>query len=236
MADGLYVFETTSASDSRLYAGGQWVNDKQQRCSSCGFFIHSSEQSEIEIALNHLGRHGFAEYLWNSHSLPIFREDLVELWQSQCLTGFQLKPVRIVGWYGSPSKPLPQVIPRYFWLTPTSQVCLIDPAPLGGPCMTCGSLKYGFPRLGNHLLRGLVIDPQSWDGADFFGLRNYVFLFCTRRVAEITLGAGYSRHIAFVRATDYQRWEDFNTAKWRTSKAYAEYIENFLIRRAEALK
>ena len=131
MADGLYVFETTSASDSRLYAGGQWVNDKQQRCSSCGFFIHSSEQSEIEIALNHLGRHGFAEYLWNSHSLPIFREDLVELWQSQCLTGFQLKPVRIVGWYGSPSKPLPQVIPRYFWLTPTSQVCLIDPAPLG---------------------------------------------------------------------------------------------------------
>lgn len=229
-----YVLDDIDASDYRSHAGGQWMNDTRERCLSCSVFSEASEPREIEIALNHLGRCGFTEHLWNSHSLPIFRQDLIELWRSRGLTGFGVKPVRIVGWYNKPRKPLPEDIPTYYRLTTTSKARLSTPAPLGGPCPNCDFVKYAFAEVGTHLPNGLAVDPTSWDGADFFGLAQYEFVFCTWRAAEITLEARYNRHIAFVRVEDYGRWEEVDVRKW-TPRAYHEHIESFLIRRAQDL-
>ena len=101
-------------------------------------------------------------------------------------------------------------------------------------CPTCGFIRYAFPTIGTHLPNGLKIDPTSWDGSDFFGLVHYRFVFCTRRVAEITLRAGYNRHISFVHAENYSRWEEMDVNKW-TPKSYHDHLESFLIRRAEDL-
>jgi hypothetical protein len=230
MEEQFYVLDTIDACGLRLCAGGQCVNVRRQRCLVCGVPTETSEPPEIEIKLNHLGRHGFAEHLWNSHSLPIFRQDLIERWQGAALTGFELKPVRIVGWYEKPRKPLPGNIPTYYRLVTTSKVRLVEPPPLGDPCPKCGSIQYAFPKLGTHLPNGVSIDPASWDGSDFFGLAHYVFIFCTRRAATVTLEAGYNKHIAFVRAEDWSRWEEFDFREW-TPEAHWQHVQSFLIRR-----
>jgi hypothetical protein len=232
MTEQFYVLDHTHAADWQLYAGGQWVNTTTQHCPVCGVLTESSEPPEIEIALNHLGRRGFTENLWNFR--PIFRQDLVVLWRSAGLTGFGVKPVRIVGWYDKPQKPLPDNIPTYHWLTTVSKARLSEPPPSSGPCPVCGFIEYAFPKLGTHLPNGLRVDLASWDGADFFGLVHYSFVFCTRRAAEITLRAGYNRHLAFVRVENWSRWEEFSLKKW-TPKAYYEHVESYLIRRVEDL-
>jgi hypothetical protein len=202
MVEQFYVLDYM-IEDWRLYAGGQFVNDTSQRCPMCNVFTEDSEPSEIQIALNHLGRRGFVEELWNSHSLPIFRHDLVDLWQRTGLTGFTVKPVRIVGWYEKPRKPLPEDIPIYHRLVTTSKARLSKPPAVSAPCPVCSYIEYAFPKIGTHTPNGLRIDPISWDGSDFFGLAQYNFVFCTRRTAEVTLKAGYNRHICFVRVEDY---------------------------------
>lgn len=234
MPEQFYMLDKTHASDLRLYAGGQWVNYTRERCPVCKVFPESAEPSEIEIALDHLGRRGFVEYLWNSHSAPIFHQDLINLWRNAGLTGFGVKPVRIVGWHEKPRKPLPTNIPTYYWLTTKSKSRLSEPPPSSDPCPVCGYIEYAFPKVGTHLPNGLRMDPTSWDGSDFFGLAQYAFVFCTRRVAEITLKAGYNQHIAFVRLEDFGRWDDFDVRKW-TPRAHREHVESFLIRRPEDL-
>ncbi len=229
-----YKIDYIEAAPSQLYAGGQWVNDTREHCPACGAFLESTEPPEIEIQLNHLGRRGFVEYLWNSHTAPIFRADLIALWQEMGLTGFMIKPVRVTGWYEHPRKPLPENIPTYYRLMTTSKAQLTEPPPVKGPCPMCGFIEYAFPKISTHLPNGLRIEPASWEGSDFFGLVGYEFIFCTRRVAEITLRAGYNRHICFVRVEDYGRWKEFNIREW-TPKAYQEYVERFLIRRVEDL-
>ncbi len=232
MTQGFYVLDIDYASDYRLYAGGQCVNDIGQRCSACNVLIETSEPPIIEIALSHLGRLGFTERLWNLR--PIFCQDLIELWQDAGLTGFELKPVYIVGWYKKPRKALPEKIPTYYRLTATSKVRLVEPKVLKGPCPVCGFIEYKFPETSLHLRHGLRIDPTSWDGSDFFSLVHYGFIFCTRRVAEVTLRAGYNRRIAFVRLENWSRWEDFDAKKW-TPQAHREHVESFLVRRPEDL-
>ena len=233
MVEQFYVLDHM-IEDWRLYAGGQWVNDTQERCPVCNVFTETTEPAEIEIALNHLGRRGFVEQLWNSHSLPIFRHDLVDLWQRTGLTGFTVKPVRIVGWYEKPRKPLPQNIPTYYRLVTVSKVRLIEPPPAEGPCPACGFTEYAFPKISGPLPNGIQIDTASWDGSDFFGLAQYNFVFCTRRTAEVTLRAGYNRHVCFVQVEDYGRWKEFNVREW-VPKKYREYLESFRIRRVEDL-
>lgn len=224
-----YVLDKIYAAYVERYAGGQWENDTRSRCPGCGIWLPETEPDEIQIALNHLGRDGFAELLWNSHGLPIFREDLVEVWQQAGLTGFHPRPVRIVGWDDRPNKPLPTGIPNYYRLVLTSTVRLSEPPPEsnGRPC--CGFARYAFPKGTERLEHGIVIDEQTWDGADFMGLYGYEFVFCTRRAAQVTLEAGYNRHIAFVRQGDWGRWESFRVDAWE-HKAYRKYMETFLIR------
>ena len=229
-----FKLDTIHAADWRLYAGGQFVNDTSKRCPVCNVFTEDSKPPEIEIALNHLGRRRFVEELWNSHSLPIFRHDLVDLWRRTGLTGFTVKPVRIVGWYEKPRRPLPQNIPIYYRLVTTSKARLSEPPAVSEPCPVCGYIRYTFPRVGTHLPNGLRVDPISWDGSDFFGLAQYNFVFCTRHTAEVTLRAGYNRHICFVRVEDYGRWKEFNVREW-VPKEYREYLESFRIRRVEDL-
>jgi len=193
------------------------------------------EPSEIAIALNHLGKHGFTEYLWNSHSLPIFRQDLIELWQSSGLSGLKTRPARIVGWYRNPKKPLPENLPTYYRLVAGGTVRLSVPTPLSTVCPRCGFADYAFPKLSTRLTNGIRIDPTSWDGSDFFGLAQYVFVLCTRRVAETTLQAGYNRHIVFIRTQDFLRWEELDMQKGWTPEKYRKHVESFLIRRVEDL-
>jgi len=225
----IYMLDDIHAGDTRRYAGGQWVNHTQSRCPGCGMWLPETEPKEIQIALNHLGRDGFVEYLWNSHTFPIFRDDLIQLWQRAGLSGFAVKPVRIVGWYDQPKKPLPADIPVYHRLVLTSQVRLSEPPPVDEGCDACGWVQYAFPKLSVRLENGMKVDERTWDGADFFGLCGYEFVFCTRRAAQVTLEAGYNRHIAFVHQEDYDRWEEFRPDAWE-HKAYRKYVETFLIR------
>jgi hypothetical protein len=232
MMPRIYKVETSLACDHRLYAGGQWVNDIRQRCPECGVFTEDTEPPIIEIELSHLGKHGFAEYLWNSHSLPIFRQDLFQLWEKAELTGFDTKPVKITKWYEKPGESLPDNIPVYYRLVTQVKVRLNKPPPQR-VCSTCGLVSYSFTKT-SQIRSGFRIDPESWDGSDFCGLKHYVFLFCSQRVAELTLKAGYQRHLAFVLTENWGRWGEFNIRKW-TPQKYREYVESFLIRRPEDL-
>jgi hypothetical protein len=227
----LYVIDTMHAADIRLFAGGEWVNDCRTRCPECGVFTQDSEPPTIEIELRHIGRRGFTEHLWASHGLPIFRQDLVARWTESHLTGVSTKRVCLLR--GHPTV-LPTGTPTYFRVVPTSEVHLVTPAPSGCECSTCGFLEYAFPKLGSHLELGIAVDPRSWDGSDLFGLRQYPFLFCTRRLAEMTLRAGYGQHVAFVRMSDYLRWDEYNVTRW-SPQDYRRHVETFLIRDATAL-
>lgn len=139
--------------------------------------------------------------------------------------------MRIVGWYGRPRKPLPESIPSYYRVLTTSKVRLLEPPPKEEePCPGCHRVWYAFPLDLTPLPHGIMVDESSWDGADFFGVRGYVFLFCTRRAAEVTLRAGYNRYISFIRLSDYKRWGPLNSCP-----NYREYIEQFLIRKVKEL-
>lgn len=228
----VYILDTNLGSNIRLYAGGQDMIYPIIRCPVCSSRIDDEGPSETHIALDHIGRQGFIELLWSG--VPIFRADLVALWKSAGLTGFAVKKVKIVMWHNRPRKPLPENIPEYLHLVTASKVKLLEPPPIGGPCPQCGFVKYAFPRTGNYLENGIRIDPSSWDGSDFFSLAGYGFVFCTRRVAEITLNAGFNKRIVFIKVESYHRWEDFDYTKWNP-KTHDEYLEQFLIRRIEDL-
>lgn len=228
-----YVLDTIEASDHRYSASGHWVNDERIACPVCNTWIEASEPPEIHIALTHLGRNGFTEYLFAS-MLPIFRQDLISLWQSNGFVGFEIKPVKIVGWYGKPKKPLPENIPTYWRVVVTSRVRMVYPRFIG-ICPHCGGYKHDFgkPHTVLQLPESMKVDESSWDGSDIFGVHSSDIL-CTRRVAETTLRAGYNKRIAFVRLEDYWRWEEFDVQKWEI-KAYLKYVESFLIRKPEDL-
>ena len=229
-----YKLDTVLASNYRLFAGGQWINDSRRPCYGCGVLDEVTEPSTIEIALNHLGRRGFVEQLWNSHSLHILRQDLINVWVSNGLTGFEVKPVAIVGWFGKPSRDLPKHIPSYARLVTRSKVRLVDPPPRSVTCPECGFTEYAFPKIGVHLPNGIRLDETSWDGADIFGVRNYEFVFFSRRAAELTLRSGFSQTISFVRLENWGRWQEFDIRKWDV-KGYRKYLGRFLIRKPEDL-
>lgn len=221
------------AADTRLYAGGQAVNVDLAQCEHCGRkYWHVPDV--VEVQLDHLGKRGFVEYLWNSNLQPIFREDLFELWERHGLTGLGRKPVTIAAWYGKPNKPLPPSIPKYHVLTPQSTVRLNRPSLKRATCPVCGIGDYDFP-LFKPLASGIEIDEASWDGSDFFGLAGYRHLYCSRRAAEVTLASGLNRHFVFIKPEDYLRWEDFDIRKGWTAKAHDQYVEGFLIRNIKDL-
>lgn len=229
-----YILDTIHASDHRLSAGGQWVNDERVSCPVCHMWTDSSEPSEIHIAINHLGRQGFTGFLWNSHTLPLFREDLVKVWRSEGFTGFTTKPVRIVGWYKKPNKPLPENIPTYYRIVVTSRVKMLYPR-YTGVCSDCGRYQhdFGIPHTVLQYPESMRIDESSWDGSDIFGVHASDIL-CTDRVARAMLDAGYNKEIVFVRLENYRRWESFDVRRWE-AEAYSKYVESFLIRRTEDL-
>lgn len=222
------------AADIRLYAGGQAVNVNLVKCEHCGD-SHWHVPDIVEVELDHLGKRGFVESLWNSGLLRIFREDLFELWERRGLSGLDRRPVKIASWSRKPNKPLPPSIPNYYVLTPKNRVRLNRPNLTGPICPVCGIGHYAFPRLGSHLVSGIEVDRTSWDGSDFFGPAGYSFFFCSRRAAELTLASGFNRHIVFIKPEDYHRWEDFDVRKGWTAKAHKQHVESFLIRDAKEL-
>lgn len=95
MEPELYLLNTADGPNRKLFAGGQY-QDTYKICPLYGV----SQRGEItsglhEIKLDHVGKLGFAVKLWNSHSLPIFRKELIDLWQEKGFSGYFSEPVNI---------------------------------------------------------------------------------------------------------------------------------------------
>ena len=224
-----YVIDTVHAADKRLFAGGQVLNDNFGKCAKCGS-RRLPEQGSFLVSLDHLGRRGFVEHLWNSDGLPVFREDLFALWKSHGLSGYDRWPVTITSSHMKTGRGSPISAPNYYVLVAAATVILTMPPRREPPCDECGAATYAFPPVGSHLPHGIQIDESSWDGSDFFSVAGYNFLFCSRRAAEVTLMNSPGRHITFIRHENYRRWEDFDVRKGWTAKAYEQHVEGFLIR------
>lgn len=224
-----YKLDTTFKYYTQSYAGGQITNLQYEVCSTCKTELRISNK-ELEVQLNYVGRAGFTEFLWTSHNLPIFRSDLVALWQEIIPGQFDTKPVRITGWYEKPSRILPTNIPTYLLVMPKSEVRLQIPKPVGDPCSTCGFVLYNFPRSNTPLPDGIEVDPSTTRGMDIVKVIGYNYLLCTRKLAEVTLRKGFNRRIVFVKQQDYLRWEQFNLRKDWTIQNYKKYESQFLIR------
>lgn len=233
MENLFFVLDTVYASDIRYFAGGQVMFEDEKRCPQCNSILPNMNET-IKIALNHIGKQGFAEFLWNSHSYPIFRDDLIDEWFSSGLTGFTTKPVEIIGWFEKSKKPLPENIPSYKQIITTSNVELIEPEPIGKKCSRCGFIKYAFPKLGNHLPEGLRIKIDTWNGNDLFGLQGYQYTFCSSRVLEVTLQKKY-KHISFINTANWNKWKSYDARIW-TPDTHKAYVDEYLIRNYKDLE
>jgi hypothetical protein len=229
MNNNYYVLDTVFASNTRFFAGGQVIEGSEEICPDCKSVLPLQPGRKVRITLDHIGRQGFVEYLWNSHSLPIFRSDVIRFWQDVGLSGFLTRPVEIIAWSTANKRNFPERIPDYYCIIPTSHVRLIEPHPQEEEkCDYCGFIKYAFPRVGIYLPNGLHFDLNTLNSNDFFGLIGYKYVFCSERVLEFTLPRKY-KHIAFVPISKWCSWEPFDIKKW-TPEDYYEYIESFLIR------
>jgi len=228
-----YVMELIYNRNHNTIAGGIWVNPPSydNKCPVCGKAV-LEWPDEIEIELERVGRAGFVEVLYNG-PLAIFRQDVIDLWQSSGFTGFTTRSVRITGWRkgkGREKRPFPAEIPQYRQLVVTSKVALKQP-PLLYRCPACGHKKYDFDRK-----TGLHVDVSTWDGSSIFGTDGSTHILCVREVAEVTLRAGLGKSIPFVRADMYGTWENYNAQKWKHSVgAYNRMLEQYIIRRVEDL-
>jgi len=228
-----YVMELIYNRNHNTIAGGIWVNPPSydNKCPVCGKAV-LEWPDEIEIELERVGRAGFVEVLYNG-PLAIFRQDVIDLWQSSGFTGFTTRPVRITGWRkgkGREKRPFPSEIPQYRQLVMTSEVALKQP-PLLYRCPACGYTQYDFDQK-----TGLYVDISTWDGSDIFGIGRPAIPLCTREVAEVTLRAGFGKSIPFVRAEKWDTWEDYNVQNWGDDlDGYRKMREQYIIRRVEDL-
>ncbi len=224
------IWQDSPTSPATTYAGGQWVNwpaDKSAVCPHCNVPKPEAQPSEYHIKLNYLGRKGFIEVLWNSHGLPIFRSDVINLWRSSGFTGFETRPVHVTGWWNK-KRPLPKNIPQYYRLIVTGRATLLSP-PTKSVCPVCGFRHYDF----SHRV-GIRVDESSWDSSDIFAPYGYDFVLCTQQVAEVTLQADY-KHIVFVRSELWDTWEEFDVTKWDI-KEWRKMYDTYFIRDIDDLK
>lgn len=234
MNQEFFVLDTNDGPTRKLFAGGQYQNTYES-CPACGAYQQGDITANVhEIKLDHIGKLGFAVYLWNSHSLPIFRKDLVDLWEDKGFSGYITEPVNIIDWNNNKEKYIRGDLPEYRLIKPISMVRLSTPSPVEGPCSNCGFVKYDFPVIGSQLMNGISIQQSSWEGADINGVKYYNLVICTRRVVETTLEAGFGKFISFVRAENWQKWENFDIEKW-SPKEYEKYVDSFLIKTRKGL-
>ena len=223
-----YVVELVYNRHEATIAGGLWVNAPRYFCLECGAWRpEKGSPHEIEITLERVGRAGFVEVLRNLE-LPLFRQDVIDLWQSAGFTGFDARTVRILGFTKKrKGRSLPKEMPQYYQLVLMSEVTLEAP-PLLYRCPICGYKKYDFDRT------GLRVDISTWDGSSIFGIGYPKIVLCTRDVADATLRAGYGKSIPFVHAEEWGAWERFNVHRW-DAKEWKKMLEGYLIRRVEDL-
>lgn len=175
-----------------------WWYGPVPRCETCGRKRHELAE-DIRLSIYSIGRHGFVEALWNDESLPVFREDVIDLWLSRGLTGFYIRPVQIIGWAKKKASP-PRDMPRYYALFVTGRADFSSGTVIKS-CDACG-FKW-WDEIAWHTM---YVDPLSWDGSDFFSVSNGdVLQLCTSRVARSIFQAGF-RQIAFVRAQERESW------------------------------
>lgn len=225
-----FVIDMANGPSRQLFAGGQYQG-AYKVCPFCGV---SQRSSLHEIKLDHIGKLGFAVHLWNSHSLPIFRKELIDLWQEKGFSGYYTEAVNIIEGKENRERFKQSDLPEYRLLKPISMVRLLTPVPVKGPCSVCGFVQYDFPETGSQLEYGIDIQPASWDGSDVNGVKFYNLVICTRIVAETTLEAGFGKFISFVRIENWQKWENYDVEKW-SPKEYEKYVNSFLIRTREDL-
>lgn len=225
-----YILDHGNGKNSKYFAGGQYYSRERKKCPRCNAFLELHRDNlQVDIQLNHLGRLGFAPFLWNSHSLTIIREDVLNVWKDSGVTGFELGNVSIKSWYENESKLLPFNIPVYKLVIPINKVKLLEPPVNGDPCPICGYQKYKFPQEGIRLSRGLQIQNENWNGSDVIGIDRYGYILYTEKVVIATLKAGFGDYLPFVKADKFLTWKEYNYQKWKP-KEYAQYIEGFLIR------
>jgi hypothetical protein len=95
------------------------------------------------------------EVIWTTHAVPIIIADsLVKILRTHGFTGWSLYPVSVRNQQGQP-------VPGYSGLAVTGRCGNIDPSmSVQVPRIFPGGI---FP-----VLKGLLFDPASWDGSDFF--------------------------------------------------------------------
>ncbi len=216
----------------RAVASGKVVDRSVRRCPACNWLIQEQHDA-YHAVIDHLGR-GFAEVLPVASLWLVLRQDLVALWRAHDLTGFSAMPVHVTGWSKRTKKPFPTEVPEYYWVQASSFVRLLEPPLAESPCPVCHRAEYAFPKDLAPLPHGTAIDEASWDGSDFFGLFGYSFLFCTREVAELTLGAGFKKYVGFTRLEEYGTISRYDSARW-TREEYIDYQDSFYKQRVEDL-
>jgi hypothetical protein len=226
-----YEMELVLNRNEFTIAGGIWVNPPSydNECPVCGKPV-LEWPDEIEIELKRVGGAGFVEVL-PAGPLAIFRQDVIDLWRSAGFTGFTTRPVRILGFVkGKRRRALPAEIPQYQQLVPISKVAL-KKRPLVIRCPACGYTEYD-----SRQKTGLHVDVSTWDGSSIFGTDGTAHILCVREVAEVTLQAGLGKSIPFVRAEEWNTWEDYNVRNWGDDiDRYWKMREQYIIRRVEDL-
>ncbi len=228
-----YILWSTVVDETHLMASGRVTDWSGHPCPACNRFIEEQHDA-YHAVIDHLGRRGFVDVLHVADIWLVLRQDLVDLWRAHGLTGFSATPVHVTGWSKRTKKPFPTEVPEYYWVQATSFVRLLEPPLAESPCPVCHRAEYAFPKDLAPLPHGTAIDEASWDGSDFFGVFGYSLLICTREVAELTLRAGYNKHLAFMRLEEFATREIYDSARW-THEEYANYYESFYKRRVEDL-
>jgi hypothetical protein len=114
--------------------------------------VHSANPIAVGWAM---GSAEPGEVIWTTHAVPIIIADsVVDLLRTEGFTGWSLYPVSVRNKQG-------QSVPGYSGLAVTGRCGNIDPSmSVQVPRIFPGGV---FP-----VVKGLLFDPASWDGSDFF--------------------------------------------------------------------
>jgi hypothetical protein len=135
------------------------------------------------------------EVIWTTHAAPIIIADsVVKLLRTQGFTGWSLYPVSVRNKQGQP-------VPGYSGLAVTGRCGNIDP-----------SMSVQVPRIFpggiSPVLKGLLFDPTSWDGSDFFmPIKRSGYVFVVEEVKK-----AFER--AKIRNVKFEPLDQFERSLW----------------------
>ncbi len=221
--------------DSKNRVSGYWLNQQYDRSPRCNTPLGRIETGQRVYSIVPGLKLGYYAELMRAYPAPLYRQDVVTLWQASGFTGFEAEAVRLDCQGHDIARYSP--LPRYYHLQVTGRAEVSAP-PVVIECEECGARRYN---LNACKQVGIRIKPGSWDGSDMFLLsRPYETIpIVSHRLAHATLAAGFNQAITFVRAERWRHWEPFDADGYGTPPESVEWHEMlervFLIRRAEDL-